>query len=291
MSVTLEELIYARLTGNEQLREKLTKYIDAPAVFLQKCPDDTADGWHGIQYPRADYLVDMTADPERHSSGIVTVNVYSNDTGKPPEEIAPDVRKALCNIVMQADERAYCIAWERTELFEMNTVQSPNTLVNGCALTFLLIAFPRQETKMPDPALAVQEFLKQWEPDALIIGKDHIESVYEPSDKRPAFYVRISGHKENRATYALRWIDCMIAIHVIAPTPEGRSAWCRYLADTLHMLGEVTMLDGAPMLAMNLAVDNAAEYLTVGQIAIKAQYALANYGKYAHPLKEHYFDR
>lgn len=291
--MTLEELIYTRLTENEQLMESLAKYMDMPAVFLQKCPDDTEDGWNGIQYPRADYLVDMTADPERHSSGVVTVNVYSNDTGKPPEEVAPDVRKSLCNIVIQADDRAYCIAWERTELFEMNsaTAQNPNTLVNGCALTFLLIAFPRQETKMPDPAIAMQEFLKEWEPDALIIGKDHIETVYEPSDNRPAFYVRVSGHKNNRSTYALRWIDCMISIHVIAPTPESRSAWCRYLADTLHMRGEVTMLDGAPMLVMDLAVDNAAEYLTIGQIAIKAQYALENYGEYAHPLKDHYFNR
>lgn len=46
-----------------------------------KAPDDKAQGWGVSQYPRADYLVDMTADPERHSSGMVSVNVYSDDTG------------------------------------------------------------------------------------------------------------------------------------------------------------------------------------------------------------------
>lgn len=282
--MTLEELIYARLAGNEKLRKILATYGHMPAVFLQKCPDDTADEWDGIQYPRADYLVDMTADPERHSSGIVTVNVYSIDTGQPPEEVAPFVREALCNIVMQAEGREYCIAWERTELFETGTVQSPNTLVNGCAISFLLIAFPRQETKEPDPALALQEFIKKWAPDSLIIGRDHIESVYEPSDKRPAFYVRITGEKTNRATYALRWVDCMAAIHVIAPTPEGRNAWCRYLVDTLQVLGEVAMLDGAPMLVHELAVDNAAEYLTVGQIMVKAEYSLPRIRMVGYPL-------
>ncbi len=63
---------------------------------------------------------------------------------------------------------------------EMNDSQNPNTLVNGCSLTFLLIAFPQQITQAPDPALAMQEFLKRWETDALVINKDHIESFYEP---------------------------------------------------------------------------------------------------------------
>ena len=139
--MTLEELIYTRLVQEKELAESLAKYEGVPAVFLQKAPDDKAQGWGVSQYPRADYLVDMTADPERHSSGMVSVNVYSDDTGKPPEELAPLVRIALCDVVMQADDGAYCITWARTELFEMNDSQNPNSLVNGCSLTFLLIAF------------------------------------------------------------------------------------------------------------------------------------------------------
>ena len=159
--MTLEELIYTRLVQEKELAESLAKYEGVPAVFLQKAPDDKAQGWGVSQYPRADYLVDMTADPERHSSGMVSVNVYSDDTGKPPEELAPLVRIALCDVVMQADDGAYCITWARTELFEMNDSQNPNTLENGCSLTFLLIAFPQQITQAPDPALAMQEFLNR----------------------------------------------------------------------------------------------------------------------------------
>lgn len=67
--MTLEELIYTRLVQEKELAESLAKYEGVPAVFLQKAPDDKAQGWGVSQYPRADYLVDMTADPERHSSG------------------------------------------------------------------------------------------------------------------------------------------------------------------------------------------------------------------------------
>lgn len=289
--MTLEELIYTRLVQEKELAESLAKYESVPAVFLQKAPDDKSQGWGEKQYPRADYLVDMTADPERHSSGVVSVNVYSDDAGKPPEELAPLVRIALCDVVMQADDGAYCIAWARTELFDMNDSQNPNTLVNGCSLTFLLIAFPKQITQAPDPAVAMQKFLKEWEPDALVINKDYIENIFEPSDFHPAIYVRISGTKTNRQTCALTWMDCNIAIHIIAPTPEARNNWTRYLQDTLGRLGEITLLDGAPLLFSEVTVDNSADYLTRGQITVKAQYATENFGRYSHPLKETYFNQ
>lgn len=289
--MTLDELIYSRLTGNEEISGQLAMFGDAPAVFLQKAPDDTANGWKEKKYPRAEYLVDMTADPERNSSGVVSVHIYSDEAGTPPEDIAPAVRSVLCDIIMQADDGAYCVTWDRTELFDMQTSMNPNTLVNGCSLTFLLIAFPGQHTKDPDPALAMQEYLKNWEPEAFVINKDHIESIIEPSEKRPAFYVRISDYKTNRQTYALTWLDCTIALHVIAPTPEARSGWARYLADCLNMAGEVTMLDDSPMLIRDIAVNHAADYLTKGQISIRAQFAVTNFREYAHPLKQTYFNR
>lgn len=288
--MTLDELIYKRLSDDKAVVESLAIFGDVPALFLQKAPDDTAAGWGQEKYPRAEYLVDMTADPERHSSGVVSVHIYSDDSGKPPEEIAPAVRKALCDVVMQADDGAYCVTWDRTELFEMESSVSPNTLVNGCSLTFLLIAFPFQQTKDPDPVLGMQGFLKGLEPAALVIGKDPVKDFYEPSAKAPAFYVRIFTYKTNRQTYALTWMDCTVALHVIAPTPEARNGWSRYLADSLNMAGEVTLMDGSPMLVREVSVDNSADYLTKGQISIKAQFAVTNLGGYVHPLRNPYFN-
>lgn len=288
--MTLEELIYSRLADNAAVRDMLTEYGGRPALFLQRAPDDTAQEWGAKKYPRAEYLVDMVADPERHSSGVVSVHIYSDDAGSPPEDIAPAVRKALCDIIMQADDGAYCITWERTELFDMEKNMSPNTLVNGCSLTFLLIAFPAQMTKDPDPALAVQDYLKELEPEALVINKDYIENVFEPSLHSPAFYVRVSQYETDRQTYALTWLNCIITIHIIVPTPEARNSWARFLADCLHMAGNVNMPDDSPLLIRKVAVDNAADYLTVGQISVRAQYAVTNYHENTHPLKERYFE-
>jgi hypothetical protein len=290
--MTLEELVYARLLQNEKMKDSMAEYDKKPAVFLQRAPDDTSPGWGKEQYPRAEYTVDMTADPERHSSGVVSVHIYSSESGKPPEDIAPAVRDALCDIVIQADDGTYCITWDRTELFELEERVSsvgPNTFVNGCSLSFLLIAFPAQATKAPDPALSMQAFLKELEPDAIVINKDDFGSFYEPSSQCPAFYVRISTYRTDRQTYALTWMDCTVSIHVIAPTPESRSGWARYLADCLNMAGEVTMPDGSPMLVSEVTVDNAADYLTRGQVSVKAQYAVTNFRENAYPLKQAYF--
>ena len=92
--MTLEELIYTRLVQEKELAESLAKYEGVPAVFLQKAPDDKAQGWGVSQYPRADYLVDMTADPERHSSGRVIVGIALEEATKAGQRIAVQIVKA-----------------------------------------------------------------------------------------------------------------------------------------------------------------------------------------------------
>ena len=78
---------------------------------------------------------------------------------------------------------------------------------------------------------------------------------------------------------------------MIAPTPEARNGWARYLADCLNITGDVTLMDGSPMLVREVTVDNSAEYLTKGQISIKAQYAVTNIGGYVRPLRKPYFNQ
>ena len=74
---TLEDLIYERLTGPDGPGGKLARFAGKPAVFYQYAPDDTDEGWEGDQYPRIDYVVDMQANPERHTSGAMVVNIWS----------------------------------------------------------------------------------------------------------------------------------------------------------------------------------------------------------------------
>ena len=76
--MTLEDIIYSRLTTDTTLGSQLAKYGKKPAVFFQTAPDDTATGWgQKKQYPRIDYIVDYVSNPERKTSGVLTLNIRS----------------------------------------------------------------------------------------------------------------------------------------------------------------------------------------------------------------------
>lgn len=77
-----------------------------------------------------------------------------------------------------------------------------------------------------------------------------------------------------------------MAVHIIVPEPENRSLWARYVADRLNMAGEVTMMDDSPMLIFEVSVENNADYLTRGQVMVKAQYSIPRFGEVEHPLSQ-----
>lgn len=283
--MTLEDLIYARLTAANPLKERLTKFDGAPAVFYQMAPTDKATGWAGKrEYPRIDYVVDMQTNPERQTSGILTLNIWADEAGIPPEELEPEVRAALCDVFLQPEEGPpFSLAWASTNAFEERTQAKPNTIVVGATVTFDVFAFPIQETTDPDPILAMNKFVKDWEPAAVVIGKDSIESFYTATTKRPAFYFRLITLQTSQETNTVVWMNATIAGHIFAE-PEGRLQWLKALTDALAIQGEVTMLDTSPMFIQTIKADSSADRLTTGQLRLYVRFGILRRPKYAHTL-------
>lgn len=288
--MTLEELVYQRFSSQEFFLKNLAEYGKKPAVFYQIAPDDRQAGWTGEQYPRIVYTIDMQADEERKTAGVMQVDLFCDESKSIPEDIEPYIRKCLKNLIVKPDGNShYAFAWSRTEMFDLEKSardRGVSTRISGATIRFDILEYSLQNTSNPDPVQAMQKWLKQLEPNCIVIGEDRIESFYEPSDECPAFYVRIQSYRTNRMTYAITWMDCSISVHVIAPDPEMRNSWSRYIADRLQMDGEVTMLDESPMLIFEVSVENAADYLTRGQISVKAQYSIPKLVECAHPLSK-----
>lgn len=242
--MTLEDLIYTRLSDPDGPAAKLARYGEAPAIFYQAAPEDTAAGWDGKrQYPRIDYTVDMQANPERQSCGVLTLNIWCSEQCAPPEDLEPEVRAMMREVFMQPDESPpYSLAWVRSDAFEGRSQANPATLVNGITVLFDLFAFPVQETTDPDPILAINEYVKQWAPDALVIGKDTLERFQIATTDQPIFYFRLASLQLQRETNTVAWMDGMIAGYIYAPE-ETRLKWLKALVDVLSLDGEVTMLD------------------------------------------------
>jgi hypothetical protein len=284
--MTLEDLIYRRLIERTELTEKLARFEDVPAIFYQSAPGDQADGWKNKkQYPRLDFIVDMQANPERQSSGLMTLNIWCNETGTPPEEIEPEVRNALCDVFMQpAGHSPYCLAWARSDGFEVSNNTIKGSHVTGITVLFDVLAFPNQETTDPDPVLAMNQFVREWEPAAVMIGADALPDYFTAEVRRPAFYFRLATLGLERETNTVAWMNASIAGHIFAPTAESRIQWLKYLVDTLAIQGEVTMLDTSPMFIRNIKADSAVDYLITGQLRINVRFGILRRPKYAHTL-------
>lgn len=284
--MTLEDLIYKQLTERTTLTDKLARFETLPAVFYQSAPGDQVDGWKNKrQYPRIDFIVDMQANPERQTSGIMTINIWCNETGAPPEEIEPEVRGALCDIFMQpGGQPPCCLSWVRSDNFEANTNNTKGTHINGITVTFDVLAFPSQETTDPDPVMAMNQFIKEWEPGAVVIGVDQIPDRFTPVAGQPAFYFRIASLTSARETNTVAWMNASIVGHIFSPTTQEKLQWLKYLVDTLAINGEVTMLDTSPMFVTNIKADSAADPMTTGQLRISVQFGILRRPKYAHTL-------
>lgn len=291
--MNLEELMYTRLTQAAPLKRLLARYDKKPAVFYQKSPEDTADGWHGKrQYPRIDYIVDMQANPKRQTSGVLAINIYCSENSKPPEALEPEVRAALCDVFIQPEGYPpFCLAWARSDTFEQSKQPEPITLITGATVLFDVYAFPAQDTIDPDPILAMNEYVKDWAPQALVIGKDPIVDFYSATGEQPAFYFRLTAlqtAKETNteawiATNTVAWMDGVIAGHIFA-SPEGQMKWLRSMVDTLALAGEVTMPDTSPMFIQNIGMDSAADKLTTGQLRLNVRFGILRRPEYAHTL-------
>lgn len=282
--MTLEDLIYARLAASP-LAGELALFGDAPALFYQCAPEDTAGGWRGRpQYPRADFIVDMQADTERKTSGVLTLNIWCREGKTPPEALEPTARAALCGVFLCPDDgMPFSLSWSRSDAFEQRSEAKPRTLVLGISVQFDVYAFPCQLSTDPDPVLAVNAWLRDWAPGAVVIGQDSIPHILAPDDSRPAFYCRLAGLQTATQTNTVAWMNGVLCLHVFAGARQTQ--WIKALVDALALLEEITMLDGSPMFLHELRADGAADALTTGQLRLSVRFGLLRRAPYTgrHP--------
>lgn len=273
----LNELIYMRLSGDEEITGLLARYYNAPAIFNTEFPSDQADGWGGLeQYPRISYRYDTQADPKRASSGTLHVAVFAHGDMLVTEKIEKAVRKRLKNVVMKPEEDApFSVSWARSDIFEIE-----GTGIVYKNIAFDILEFPDQITASPDPVLAMNEFLHGLDRSLFLIGYDEIEDVYEPTDEYPAVYVRAGTLNRMQETYALVFVNVDLSIHVLAPTADSRLRWSRRLYDSLFRRGEIPYWEGEethPMLLQDITANNTADYLREGQIRVRGMYTMLSH--------------
>lgn len=284
--MTLEDLIYKRLSEAESLTKYLTRYAGQPAIFAPEAPGDREAGWgRATQYPRAVFNFDMQADGERKSAGTLSVAVICrNDSEAVPELIEPAVKKALKDVLLKDDNGTlYAFAWARTEGFSMT--EEKNELLIGSEIRFDIMEYPQQETTDPDPIMAMARYIKDLYPDSIVVGIDKMADETEASKEAPVFYCRLTEIEKLEETNTVVWMNGKIAISLLCPDGATRLKMAAAVLNSLSLDGEVTMLDDSPMFMERLTANLKSDYLKDGQIFVTGRYGLLRYKAVGYPLR------
>lgn len=285
----LEGLIQKRLLGNRELTGLLTEYCGSPAIFFGDAPDNNQGNWrNGLTMPRISFNYDTLADKERKSAGSLYVSIYCENSKAggfvSPENIAPIVTKLLKDVIFSPDDFGifYC-SWNRTDPYTVREKEGSgaaytNNYVIGCDVTFDILEYPIQEGTDPDPVMALNRYIAETVPEAVVLYYHRIEDLVETSNERPVVYVRNEGYTLDRQTNTVCWMRGSLYIHVLCPDSSMRMKIITGLANKIALAGEVIMLDNSPMLVSTIEGNNSADYMTVGQVRLETTYGILRTG-------------
>lgn len=266
----------------------LTTWNKQPAVFYQTAPSDKDRGWARLQYPRVDYTVDWTYNPERNTDGACQINVWclNNGTTAYPEDIGEAIRESLRDLfITGTDGELYALEWQRTDGFEAGGQNEPLTI--GVTLSFDILAFPAQQTIQPDPVEGLNSYIKAIAPTALVAGVDTLPELCRPTQDQPIVYCRLTGDlSAMRNSYAVAWMETSIAVHVFAPHPTMRQTTLRQITNRIALDGECKLADGSPLLIQRVTINTGANPLRQGQLTITGRYGVLRVPEEA-PLLNH----
>lgn len=272
----MEALIKKALESDQNIAPMLTTWNKEPAIFYQTAPPDKDRGWASIQYPRIDYTVDWTYNPERKADGACQINVWCLNNGETafPEDIGDAIRESLRDLfITGTDGELYALEWQRTDGFEAGGQNEPLTI--GVTLSFDILAFPKQQTFPPDPVEGLNAYIKAIAPDALVAGVDDLPELCRPTEDQPVVYVRLAGDvSAMRNSYAVAWMDVSLAVHIFAPHPSMRQLAARQITNRIALDGECKLTDGSPMLIQRVAINTGANPLRQGQLTISGRYGV-----------------
>ena len=270
--MTLDELIYNRLSTNTQVTQSLARFAGKPALFYQSPPGDAADGWGtATQYPRVDYTVEMQADPERHTSGQLVINIWSSDDGVMPEGIAGAVRTAMTDVFFSTGD-IFSLTWQRSDAFEAQAVTVKGAGIVGITIIFDIWGFPSQQTTAPSPIAAINSQIKTQYPNARVIGIDVLPPQFMPTQANPVIYFRTTSQTLERQTGRVRWYNAEIAGHIIAPDINDRAQITKTIVEGINR--RLPMADGSPAFLLSISADSGNNHMSQGQIRIRTEYGM-----------------
>ncbi len=268
----IETLFYEVLKQSEVLKKELDCYGKEPAIFYQMLPHDMAENWkQSTSFPRMVYNIEWRYHAERKTDGIMAVDIYcTNENEKAPEDIAKEVVAMFEGLFLTEKTDSYCAVWDRTDSFE---AEETEPVVFGARVYFDVYRFSKQEEVSPCPVWAMNTFIKEYQPNCIVLGHDEVSQKLYATAKHPIVFVKKESSKNSKTSYAMALMESTLHISVVSSTVEETRKWITAIYRDIAIEGETVMQNGSPFLVMGLQ-ESVANEPFMGQITVIGQYGI-----------------
>lgn len=269
----IETLFYNTLKENKVLQKELATYNKQPAIFYQQLPHDKTQMWQQSRaFPRMIYNIEWRYHGERKTDGSMTIDIFcTNENKTAPEDLANEIVKVFEGLFLTQQEATYCAIWDRTDAFE---AEGEEPMVWGVRMLFDVYRFAKQEGISPCPVWAMNTFIKQYQPNCIVLGHDAIAQKLYATDKNPIVFVKKQSSKNIKTSYAMAWMESVLNIVVVSSTIEETKKWVTALYRDIAIEQETIMENGSPFLIMAVQETAAQQPLPLGQITVTGQYGI-----------------
>lgn len=285
IEMKLEELIYQKIITSG-IESKLAMYGAVPAIFYSEVLTDNKERWEKEQYPCICYWVDMQANQERSSAGVLTMSFMClNVEEQLLKQTEPILKQCMKDSILNPSEndRFYVFSWAKTEKFSWKkqdiTKLTDGAFVVGIDIIFDILEYTCQETTSPDPIVALNCYIKEQYPNAIVLGHDMVDEIIKATVDIPIFYNRLQEVSLVQVTNTVVWFQGKISVHLFCHNDSTKMKIMKELIHRVGIDGEVMMTDNSYMLLENFTINYNLDYLKEGQIKIVVKYGVFRYSE------------
>lgn len=281
----IEEALRNHLIQQEELTDHLTTFAGVPAVFSQEAPADNDDKWGpGAQYGRIVFAVDIQGDPARTLGGKLMVDILCKKDEQFPEDIEPIIRSLIHGYFFSSGTFTVAAQWDNSSLFTEADEQ-----VNGCTVSFKLLAFPVLTTTGVDVISRLNEWTAQIDGIYVINHGELPAPAWKPEPGKTAVYWRqqsVGPARKIPDRYAAIWRTAIIKGHIFAEDIATASAVADNLVFRLYAARRLLKPPESPIMVDDRNTqDSGADPLRTGQLTVEATYCIPRYQQNTETIK------
>ena len=146
-------------------------------------------------------------------------------------------------------------------------------VVFGVRIYFDVYHFSKQEGVSPCPVWAMNQFIKEYQPNCILLGHDKVSEKLYATAKNPIVFVKKESSKNSKTSYAMAWMKSTLHLSVVSSDIEDTRKWITAIYRDIAIEGETVMQNGSPFLVTNLQ-ENVANAPFMGQIMVTGQYGI-----------------